>query len=492
MDKTLLTSRTRYIVPFMFEPREGFEEVIDNISAMGNWIVSDNKTENFEHDTYRLIRDGFIMQDNNSNIGCSLEYLTGDDYPIKKINYTRFENKFIVDISQMGMFLFRTGVGFLWYEADFPEETSVDKAVLFENEFKELSYERFVNQKYNNHVIFEDLTSPQKEGILMGHWINEEILNKLPIKVTYFAERRDYYNKNILIPDKALIFNYIVHKKGEEGENELLYQLTNGYNSKYKCKADIKKEFYEPFSNASCYVTQGGCGYLAAPELDNQNFYLRTFKKKIMVDYFTLYILALYQFYTILRFTKTMQSVLSAEVNDYHRESQKNLDILQSIETEINIFLIKSIYSSVSYIDHQNRFYQYVIERLSIKDNMESLTVGLESLRKLQEAQEIDRITKIEKLENEEREMFDDRFTIGLGLLSILALISAVGDGMAVADALSGIFNLSEDPKHIIEILFFILIIFVAVIAIGTMIPSIKRYRKKRKALKYKENIKNI
>ena len=75
----------------------------------------------------------------------------------------------------------------------------------------------------------------------------------------------------------------------------------------------------------------------------------------------------------------------------------------------------------MSHISHQNDFYEYLLRRLRIRENIEGLTIGLESLEKLQEARERERIQRIESLENEEQELSDDRLNIGLGLISILA-----------------------------------------------------------------------
>ena len=62
-----------------------------------------------------------------------------------------------------------------------------------------------------------------------------------------------------------------------------------------------------------------------------------------MLDHFTLYILALYQSYTLLKFTGQIQSVLSAESAWYLENSEESVGILKQIATQINVFLVKSV-----------------------------------------------------------------------------------------------------------------------------------------------------
>ena len=228
----------------------------------------------------------------------------------------------------------------------------------------------------------------------------------------------------------------------------------------------------------------GGCGYYVVPGEENRNFYLRTLKKKIMLDHFTLYILALYQSYTLLKFTGQIQSVLSAESAWYLENSEESVGILKQIATQINVFLVKSVYSSVSHISHQNDYYEYVIRKLKVRENIDGLTIGLESLQKLQEDRAKERIEAIEERENQEREVSDDRLNIGLGLLSILALISAVADGDSAAEVLVRWLKLPEYAKTALGMVFLALIAVIAVVAVTSIWPSILRAGKKRREWK--------
>lgn len=479
----ILCSRSRYIIPFMYKSfaNDSFDLVVKNIQEDTGWVIQDMYDEGAEQDLYSIILDGFMMDEKQNNIGCAFSYICSENSkPILQFNYTRFKKEFIVSIIDMGLYLFRTGVGFLWYEVEAPKDATIAEKTLFQNEFKELTYERFVSlENQDRRYTFESVNNT-KTPVLMGHWL-DEIMEKMPFAYEYFAKRKDPLNPSNMICDKALIFGYTVFDEmDQESLWNTIYWLTNGYNDRYKRKNDFAKEAIEPFNNAYCYATTAGCGYYVVPEESNANFYLRIFKKKVMLDYFKIYILALYQAYTILKLTKDMENELSAESRNYLDNSDTVLNVLKNLETEINVFLIKSVYASVSHIDHQNTYYEYIIKKLRVKEDIEGLTIGLESLQKLQESQRKERLEEIERQENEEREELNDRLNIGLGLISILAVISAIADGFGSMDALGEILGLSDVVITTIQMAIVFGVLVIAVYAVKSILSSIKRVRQKK------------
>ena len=478
----LLCSRNRYIVPFMidFSSGCGFDDTARRIARNQFWDFQDMHQSNIEQDLYGVILDSFVLNERKNNIGCSFIY-TGEIGC--SFDYTRFNRPYIVSISKIGLYIFRSGIGMIWYEADIPVDSSLDEFILFQNEFKELAYERYVRKnKQNGRYNFE--TTKEQQPLLMGHWI-DELLSGLELSHKYFAMRKDPLDAENVICDKALIFEYAVFDdKSKENVYDYMYRLTNGYNERYQRKSDFADNIVSPFENAYYYATTGGCGYYAVPNESNANFYLRTLKSKIMLDYFTLYILALYQSYSVLKFTGTIEDRLPADSEYYLNNPEDTLNEIKQFETDINIFLVKSVYSSVSHINHQNDYYIYVTDRLRIKDNIEGLTIGLDSLRKLQESREKERLEKIESSENTEREIADDRINIGLGMLSVLAIVSAISDGYGSSEVLVKIFGLPMAVKPVLDIILMVIIVAVGTIAISSIASSIRRAGKKRRDYK--------
>ena len=482
----ILSNRNRYLIPFMFQPRneQEFDQLVLNMKQIPEWKMDDMHSEGVEQDVYNIVLNCFAQNKQQSNLGCSFIYQP-EKKPIVSLNYSRFEDNYVVFIWDMGLFLFRTGVGFLWYEFSIPKSTSMGQFVLFQNEFKELSYERFVTRRDDGQNYTFSIAADGNQPLLMGHWL-DEVLKSLPFSYDYFASRKDPLDSQNRICDKALIFLYLAADDIDSNEEVFddLYHLTNGYNARYQRKDRFLEDIIEPFHNAFCYASASGCGYFVVPEKSNMNFYLKTFKKKFMLDYFLLYVLAQYQSYSLLKFTKEMQDELTAEPGKYLTNSEDTLHTLKQLETKINVFLIKSVYSSVSHIGHQNDYYDYLIRRMKVHENIDGLTVGLESLQKLQESRERDRLAEIEKQENLEQEVSDDRLNIGLGLISILAIISAIADGNGSASAIVSLFHLPMFVKDVITGILLGIIVIIAVFAIASLIPSIRRMRAKRKKIK--------
>ena len=56
-------------------------------------------------------------------------------------------------------------------------------------------------------------------------------------------------------------------------------------------------------------------------------------------------------------------------------KNEVNQEVIE-LSNEINLFLTKSMATSVSHVDHQSSFFVYLKECLRIKENVESVTGG--------------------------------------------------------------------------------------------------------------------
>ena len=118
---------------------------------------------------------------------------------------------------------------------------------------------------------------------------------------------------------------------------------------------------------------------------------------------------------------------------------------MESIHSQINLFLVKSTYESVSNIQHQNGAYIYGKKALRIEEDMKSLTVGLEALcgieverQKLileqKRKQEKEELENKEKTERELREKKDKKLNMGLIMFGFLTVISITIDALNLVD----------------------------------------------------------
>ncbi len=479
----ILHTHTSYIVPFMFEVqgKESFGKLVKKTQSNPDWYIYNPHDSKEESDLYSVILDGFVMNDvKKNNIGCIFDYKPENVNDIS-FYYTKLERDFLVSIDKVKIFLFRTGVGFFWYEAKLPKEITVNELIAFQNEFKELSYERFLlKDKRRERYIFE-INHEKKEGLLMGDWINN-ILSSLSFKYRYFAERKNPLDNKEMIADKALLYNYVVFDELSDSFWEDTYRIANGYNRNYMIRHNVESKYIEFFQHAYCYASMGGTGYYVVPVKENKGFYMGTFSEKIKNDYFLLNIFVLYQSYTLLKITEKMGSELSAISEDYLEESEEILEELQKIETEINVFLMKGVYSLVSHIGHHNEYYEYLIRKFRIKKNIEGLTIGLESVQKLQQARKEERMEMLERQENMDREKLNDRLNVGLGLLSVLAILSALADGFSVIDVVMEWWGIAESRTGTIRSIILVLVIGLGMYVVKLLVQSISRLRKSRKS----------
>lgn len=535
------SSCLRYVVPFKY--REPFEEAFQKVEdqkeeirkqgkASGNYrkiwhkkLISRNSSES---DLYEYIKDEFHFCSEEdevaTKVGCEWLFWRSkeekekkDGKPIKEVVYypngiskenTELPNGWNISFTNVGLVLFRNGMGFIWYEIDFSKtEINSEQLKEFQNAIRELNRGKATQlwEKTNIEPEYGMLLSKNQDHrkyispFFIGIWL-QDFLDFLNPK--YFEERdaayksmlenslksiagisvekvgadKQYKEKYQTAPDKALLFTYAVlenyDKKDssdnqEKSRNTLSYCLTNGYKDSYHFSEDIISEMKEPFQGVLWYATQEGVSYLSWPSSDNRKTFLSYIPSKICTDYFLLYLKTLYQSFSLLLFAERIQSEILYK-KDAHLTilSDKNI---QKIYGEINLFLTKSMATSVSHIHHQSEFYVYLNKQLRIQEDVASVTVGLKALEALQREQ-FNYEEKKECEEREEREQRREETTQAImGLFTLLGIVSVAVDTMEwFAKAADG-----EMVYHIMACLpwsIFLLAVIAAVCALSLVV----------------------
>ena len=437
MSKINKNAVIRYIVPFYFESSSYITDASDEYRVLSNNLSYDNSRweavvwEETERDTFEYLYRSLYYKSDECHIGSRWHYNLSDNpmnfryYPSSDEPETCYD----FHMKDMGLYLFRTNVGILWYEISLPRASddkngdSVDSSFLirFQNRFKELNLRR---QK-----CFRQISANQEESVLIMGDIIHEILQDISENIHYLNGSRKN-DENIERPDKALIFNYALledENLPEEKLRETAFLLANGYNENYHMPPDIKETMINAFANTCWYATRGGCGYFSSMNPGEKNmFFLHTLPGRIRGDYFFMYILALYQSYSILNYLRRIMQYYPADSQKYF-ELEKGGQ-LNEFTSEINTFLMKGMYSSVSNIHHQNMFFQYLQKQLSIKEDIESITMGVNALAKMQRLH----YEKENALLKEKRELRskkrDNQLSLILAVLSVLSVFSALMD----------------------------------------------------------------
>ena len=488
----------RYIIPFSYH--ENFYELCNRVDQEVIWERS-TIPENIESDIYTHIQTEFISDKasfiDEKKMGISWRRV--DEKPFCKLKILKESIKdcikelppyIDIEVCDMGLFIFRNSFGFLWYEIDSRKRLDSEELVYFQNIFKELNrnglstlWQEVTDTTIPRIIYQKEVSNPNAKipvkyftPFSMGNWIADQLafLNPqfLPKRKNAFEtmvrnsmeavkfekisgskeELQRFFEKKAIqcfVPDKALLFTYCTFgdkntkdakENCDDGREKLSYYLTNGYKSSYHIGKDVRLTMRKPFGNVIWNATQEGCSYLAWPETDNEGFFDGNFIDKIRNDYFLLYIKCLFQSYSLMLYAKKIQDSLSAIAKDYLVHDMKNETTI--LACEINLFLTKTMATSISHIHHQSQFYIYLKEQLNIHADVKSVTAGLEALGNIQnEQQRRDESARWSKewnaarekedaeREREKREKAsDERMESVMCLFSVLAISSAVLD----------------------------------------------------------------
>ena len=149
-----------------------------------------------------------------------------------------------------------------------------------------------------------------------------------------------------------------------------------------------------------------------------------------------LYIKALYQSYSLLKYAIRIEETFVAESDSYdlNKDADKvreNLASIKEIRMDINLFLVKSVATSVSHIHHQNRFYEYLLSQLRIKEDVKSVSAGLAALNELVRTEVEEEDKSIEKARDNDEKKRDYEMNRIMSFIGLFTLISTLTDGVS-------------------------------------------------------------
>lgn len=465
-----ISSTLRYIVPFSFDSdvSVSYDNVCSLLASHNAWEASTMWSKEVEQDLYDYIIDQFIDRGDTTNIASTWHYRNISSLPKLTYKPKRPKNKqsYSVAFSDMGLFIFRSRIGILWYELEDPEFDDVDEIVLFQNIFKEF------NLPIDKQRIFlkEDSDEPFYLGVLI-----DDIIRDLPCRIHYFAQRKcvinhsDSEGRALPVPDKALLFSYIaIPCKSElntDHNKDLIrwtYYLSNGYSHRHLVKDDIESDLLHPYLNTYWNLSNEGSACCTHYDERNNIFFNNLFISRFKYDYFLVYIILLHQSYSLLNFSTWIEKNLPANEAEYVGSKNKHRVKLEQLLLNLNTFLSKNIYASVSHIQHQNDYYSYGLNRLKIHDDIKSVNLG------------IDAINEILEVHENRREATDDSTrNFIFGILSLLVVFSALTD-------FNSLFDIKQDAR-LENPIYWGFMVFIVALPIAAIISLlIMSYRKRK------------
>lgn len=506
-DKKVEKVVLRYVVPFKYE--SNYIDVLNDITHTDKdisiintnhqnqgklWNVNEdnsyysnlysyvsNEFSGFDGVNIYEERSGatFVMEKEVVNTIPSLYWLYGDNSDVIPFS-----------ISNMGLYVFRNHLGFIWYEVKFDEsmdhEFSIHDIEQFQHSFRNLNpsdnhynfcietndTEIYLNGALNNNTI-------HMIPISMGAYIRKILIETLKDTITFLPDKE---NVNKVLPDflvqkmkncskkfqqllddnklneyleqlfgvngatRSILFTYLCAEGSDdllecsinEDKRRISYYLTNGYNDSYLYSDKMSEKMQYPFDDVVWYSTCEGTSIISWPyrseiyTKDNLYFLSNLFPEKIRSDYFHLFIKAIYETYSLLLFSEEIQNKISDNTDLYkNKDSKRKIDRINNqkqinnLVLEIELFLTKSVTATVSYIDHQDDFYNYLTSSLRINEQEDSVTKGLESLGKI--------VTKQSEDDEKEREERSDNFLQAiLSFIGTLQLFSVLCDWQTI------------------------------------------------------------
>lgn len=335
------------------------------------------------------------------------------------------------------------------------------------------------------------------EGFSIQQWIMEQ-LKDLDCGLSFYMvqgirnkkDRESQSGEKMSV--RALLYNYFAFEKevdrqiNEVHHDQILLDrasfLTAGHNQSFLRSADVSNYVYQPFKDAYWYVCNSGCGCYVYKNEGNRQYLENNLSDDVRRDYFIIYILLLYQLYSLIHFSEKIEYELSADAKDYLNSTEVYNLKLKEIQAEINTFLLKSVHTSVSQVQSQNDFYQFAKQNLRLREEIQSLTAGVDFLEELLETQEDQRKQERDNAEQLQRQQEEDKLSVGVAVLSLLAILSAFADGIGFLDEIrdaGGLVALCQ--QDIMYLIVLVVILLIGLVALVVCKDSAVRYLRSKK-----------
>jgi hypothetical protein len=315
----------------------------------------------------------------------------------------------IISIEEIHLYLFESQVGFLTIKICFTPDTSLDH-IIEANYYLKKFIQRDIQLKFKTGPNIEDT-----KGVILGDLISE-LTSTLDVATFFEADKQK--------PTKALIFsssllNYSFQDR--EQLNASLFRISRGFKSSYlpnkmALQTNTSQGLLSLFQNSHWGVAFEGLANIVehADEKTNR-FFDSNYSSNLEKTYFYMYILTLHQRYGLLNFSIQV-SELSRRYEELTKNPIEQLDYVTKVYQKLVAFKLRSTFSQVSNVTHQDELYAEMRSVLKIDILLKELHFEMDTLNSLMEI-----AAKREQLKREEITKHEnERFHQVVGLLSFL------------------------------------------------------------------------
>lgn len=409
------------IIPFAY-----CDSLADTQGYMDSGWFASAKTENrnyfFDH------IDALVKKEDGSNksIGYKYNFKTKSRPEIGLPEHTNasFELRTkrqtiaIVAIKDIDLYLFESGVGFLTLKITMPSGSAMDQVIEANYYLKRLN-RRDILLTHQHGMLDTDIITLHMSDLV------ERLIQPLKVK-TYFEADGEKHK-----PTRALSFSLSITDspiEDSQDKGEYLYRLRRSFKYSYlpdsaDLRMDNNPEVLSLFSNS--YWGMALEGAVSLVELAREEgagtttdtFFQSNYVHSFETTYLYMYILALHQRYGLLHLTIEM-SELSRKYDELTSRPIEQMKDVSAMHRRIVAFKLRSTFSQVSNVTHQESLYTRFREVLKIDDLLHGLHSEMETLSSLMEISAARERMKREAADKQKSE----RFQTAIAVVSLLFL----------------------------------------------------------------------
>jgi len=288
--------------------------------------------------------------------------------PNRKTDYLELHSRqgndnqpYRVTVSEIGVYLFESGVGVLEIECGY-ESDSVDDYInlnYFISEVKsEKNYfistrEKFDQQtRTKTQIEYKFTVKELVDGIIASMLTDKEI--ERPVK---------------LFDIKPIVYSYMLLNERPENYEVLLKYAAKNFKDSYQLSEEsFPVNFYNPFDNSYWGVTMKGVvniSHLTDNEGTN-DFFKNLFYEKMKRTYFVLFLHVIHQKYATMLMLSKMGQLDRLAMN--YRVMKQELLQAQRCRSEAYNLMFRAFFQVPSEQEHVNKYYEYLFRNFRVND----------------------------------------------------------------------------------------------------------------------------
>lgn len=466
-----------HIIPFAYE--KPYLEAIESFKT--KCITKDEKKINVWrdkvfNDRQRIFSHINELIESKNPVNCTIGMgFVLEEASRKKYNFTANKNRsisfigkdvnFDFSIPEIEVYIFESQIGFVCLKAHIKSDVA----------------EEIIEGNYNIKNLYQNKDKFFTENFVDG----SKKIENIPIhssieKILEDLKVNTYFENDDKFPKQSLVYNvlFLEENPGCEKIEKYMYKMKRLFKDTYiPCKRELNldncKDSLQLFDNSYWGISLEGFAnlvYLVDDEKTNA-FIKGNYKGSVGSTYYYMYLLTLYQRYSLLNFSVKTSEV--KRLNNIDDVDESTISNLSELKHDIAYFYLRGIFNNISNITHQAMLYDLMRENLRIDELMNELNSELDGVKTILEER------KSKKLEEESKELENKKDSFN----RFIAIFSVVFVVIQTANSIWDMFNKGCQGQipSMGTLTFYCFIFVIALTAIGSGVLTymfVKRIKK--------------